>query len=298
MPLTTNPLAANLRDIYNSQGRNPATCTFIASGNVTEPTGFVLPTCLINPSPSGNAAVPSAAAHRLGVRTVPKYKVNLMHTNQAMPGSNNAVYLTSGIYETNFTFNVDGYRQGLQDAGKDVDAQRYLANPANYLELWENMNQVRVYFVMPDDLAPTNMAAEQEHCKDFIHAYEICLKAVNDRFSALNGTTLDGYVSAEDARQAMIRRVGEQLHPALRPLACDVNKLNAKFKELLQKSRDGRDGRGWHSFGIKIITNPPDNLSVSYLTGQPREENGKLYVQFTLGQTQINIHPSASVITL
>lgn len=298
MALTTDPVAVNLSRVYTSLKQNPATCTLIASGNVTPPTGFVLPTCRISPSASGKAAVPSAAAHRLGVRTVAKYRVNLMHARQAMPGSNTAVYLTSGIYETNFTFDGAGYKQGLQDAGGDVEVERYLANPANYLIPWKNATQIRVYFVMPNELAPTNHAAEREHCNDFIHAYNICLKAVNDRFSTLSGTTLDGYVSAEDARQAMIRRVGEQLHPALRPLACDVNKLKAKLEQLFKKSRDGRDGRGWHSFGIKTILKPPANLPVSYLIGKSRKEAGRFYVQFTSGQTQINIHPSASVITL
>ena len=298
MALKTNPVAANLSQVYTSLGKNPATCTFIASGNVTPPTGFVLPTCQISPSASGNLPVPSAAAHRLGVRTVAKYRVKLMHTRQATQGSNTAVYLTSGIYETNFTFDGVGYKQGLKDAEGDMGGGMYLANPANYLRPWKNAAQIRVYFVMPNELAPTNQAAEREHCDDFIHAYDICLKAVNDRFSTLSGTTLDGYVSAEDARQAMIRRVGEQLHPALRPLACDVNKLKAKFERLFQKSRDGRDGRGWHSFGIKTIPKPPANLPVSYLTGKPRPEAGRLYVQFTSGQTQINIHPSAAVITL
>ena len=221
-----------------------------------------------------------------------------MHIRQATQGSNTAVYLTSGIYETNFTFDDAGYKQGLKDVGGDVEAVRYLANPANYLIPWKNAAQIRVYFVMPNELKLTNQAAEREHCDDFIHAYNICLKAVNDCFSTLNRTTLDGYVSPEDARQAMIRRVGEQLHPALRPVACDVNKLKTKFDQLLQKSRDGRDGKGWHSFGIKTIPKPPANLPVSYLTGKARPQAGKCYLQFTSAQTQINIHPSASVITL
>lgn len=287
MALTTNPVAANLSQVYTSQGKNPATCTFIASGNVNPPTGYVVPTCQI--SPLKNRFLPRSVS----------YSVKLLHTQQAKEGSNTAVYLTSGIYETNYTFNHADYQEGLQDAGgDDVKAGMGLANPANYLVPWKNANQIRVYFVMPNELAPRNRDAEREHCNDFIHAYKICLKAVNDRFRALSGTTLDGYVSAEKAKQAMISRVGEKLHPALKPLACDVNKLKAKFEELLQKSRDGRDGRGWHSFGIKIITKPPAKLRVSYLTGKPRQEAGRLYVQFTKGQTQINIHSSASVMTL
>jgi len=295
MALTTNPVAANLSQVYTSQGKIPATCDDIASGNVNPPTGYVVPTCQISPSAHSG---PLLAAHRPGVRTAAKYRVKLMHTRQATQGSNTAVYLTSGIYETNFTFDHADYQQGLQDAMGDVEAGRGLANPANYLRTWKNAKQIRVYFVMPNELAPTNRDAEREHCNDFIHAYKICLKAVDDRFRELNGTTLEGYVSAEDARQAMIKRVGEKLHPELRPVACDVNKLKAKFEQFLKKSRDGRDGKGWHSFGIKIIRKPPAKLPVSYLTGKRRQEKGRLYVQFTKGQTQINIHSSASVMTL
>jgi len=302
MALTTNPIAANLSQVYTSQGKNPATCTFIASGNVNPPTGYVVPTCQISPSAHSGPLLaahrrpPLLAAHRPGIRTVAKYRVKLMHTRQATQGSNTAVYLTSGIYETNYTFDRAEYKQGVK--GYESGGDEGLANPANYLVPWKNAKQIRVYFVMPNELAPTNRDAEREHCNDFIHAYKICLKAVDDRFRALNGTTLDGYVSAEEAKQAMISLVGEKLHPALRPLACDVNKLKAKFEQLLQKSRDGRDGKGWHSFGIKIISKPPAKLPVSYLTGKRRQEKGRLYVQFTKGQTQINIHSSASVMTL
>lgn len=287
MALTTRPQPADLRQVFSALGMDPATATFIASGNVTEPRGYVVPRCQINVVPSGT--VPMAAAARLGVRSSQMgYRVTLLHTQRASPGTNTAVFLTRGVYETNFTFDAEGFA-----------AQRDVKNPANHLERWTNPEQNRVYFVMPEELSPLNESAEREHCLDFIHAYELTLQAVDSAFQALNRTTMEGYLSMQEAREAMIKRVGESLAPALRAIACDPGRLEGKFKDLLRQSRDGRDGRGWHSFGVEFLDQPPRvHPGISYLTGAQRPESGRVYLGFTRGQTQINMHPSNEVIRL
>jgi hypothetical protein len=289
MALTAQPRPANLSEVYIALHNDPATSTYIASGSVTEPQNYVVPRCQINAVPSG--VVPPAAASRLGVKSSQqKFRVSLMPGIRANPGMNMAVYLTSGIYETNFTFDDQGYA---------ADENPAFRNPANYLSRWENQKQKRVYFVMPSELTPSNEGAEREHCNDFILAYQLTLHAVDAAFQSLIRVTMDGFLSMKEATDAMIKRVGETLAPPLRPIACDPVKLDEKFKNVLQKSRDGRDGKGWHSFGLEVIDQPPQNLgNAIYLTGKQRQESGRVYLKFTRGQTQINMHPSQEVITL
>jgi hypothetical protein len=283
MPLTEQPRSANLREVYAELKFDPATATYIASGSVTAPQNYVVPRCQINVLRSG--VVPPAAAGRLGVPSGSKYKVSLTHITRANPGTNTAVYLTSGIYETNYTIDEGGYA-----------ADRITGNPANYLSPWKDPKQKRVYFVMPEELAPINASAEREHCQDFVLAYQLTLKAVDDVFQSLSTVTMDGYLSMQEAKDAMIRRVGETLALPLRPIACDPTALDSMFKRLLQKSRDGRDGKGWHSFGIEVVDLSQSRTDVVYLTGKQRQESGRIYVRFTRGQTQINLHPSREVI--
>ena len=284
MPLTRDPRPVDLASVYTELKMNPAKDTYIASGNVTEPQNYVLPRCQINAIPSGT--VPAAAAGRLGIpSSTRKYKVTLIHITRASQGTNSAVYLTNGIYETNFTLDA-----------KEFAADRDTRNPANYLSPWEKPTNPRVYFVMPGELAPLNKAAEREHCMDFIQAYKMTLEAVDAVFHSLNGVTMDGFSSINKAKEAMLKRVGETLAPPLRPVACNSAALNDMFKRLLRKSHDGRDGMGWHSFGVEVVDLAPAPRKIVYLTGKPRGESGRIFLKFTKGQTQINLHPSERVI--
>jgi hypothetical protein len=98
MALTPEARAANLREVYTALGYEPAKATYIASGNVTEPRNYVVPRCQLNVAQS--VMVPPAAAGRLGVRSGPKYKVSLMPVARADPGTNTAVFLTAGVYDS------------------------------------------------------------------------------------------------------------------------------------------------------------------------------------------------------
>lgn len=285
MALVTNPRPATLREVYLALGDTPETATQIASGSVTEPRNYVVPRCQINAAAMG--AVPSAAAGRLGVQANRSmFRASLMPLVRADPGVNTAVYLTTGTYETNYTMHLDAF-------AADQDTH----NPANYLDRWERGSPNRVYLIMPGELTPLNEAAEREHCLDFVRAYELTLRAVDEAFQSLGRVSMDGYLSMLEARAAMERRVGETLPAALKPIACDPFRLEAKFKELFQQSRDGRDGRGWHSFGVELV-DPPPHVEPIYLSGGPRAEAGRVYLRFTRGQTQIGLHPSAEVIHL
>jgi hypothetical protein len=300
MPLTVIPEAATLKKVYSSldKVKDPAKQTTLAFGSVTPPQGFVVPSCQINVVPSGTGTPPAAAAGRMGIRSpVPKYRATLSLVQAASPGTNTACYLTTGVYETNFTFLAKEYKTGVIQALKG-EAPR--ANLPSYLSPWENPSQKRVYLVMPADLAPLNAGAEREHCSDFIHAYNISLQAVHAAFQKMAAAPpLDGYWSEGDAKRAMERKVEEQLHPALKPIAFDPVKLAEKFKNLQQKSRDGRDGMTYHSFGLELLSEAPPNLGpVNYLTENPRPEAGRVYMRFTRGTTQIGVFPSSSVIQL
>jgi hypothetical protein len=296
MALTVIPTPATLAQVYQAQGKNPATEASIVSGNVTPPNNFVVPTCQFNPVLAGMKAPPAAAAGRLGIQsTIPKYKVSLQRIQPANPGTNTAVYLKAGVYETNWTFDERGHREGVKEALVDGMPRGLI----NYCTPWQNAAQKRVYLVMPKELEDSNAWAEREHCTDFIHAYNITLGAVDAVFIRLNGKISDEHWSRLDAEHAMERFVASLLPPALGPVACDPNKLTDKFNTLLEKSRTGRDGKGYHSFGIELISEPPRNLGpIVYLTGAPRQEAGRVYFRFTKGTTQIGVFPSSTVMTL
>lgn len=297
MPLTVIPLPKTLRQVYESLGKKPAEETTLAFGSVAPPQAYIVPSCQINAVPSGSGTPPAAAAGRMGIRSpVTKYRATLLRVQAANPGTNTAVYLTTGVYETNFTFRAEEYKSGVIQALKGEAPEARLPS---YLSPWENPTQRRVYLIMPKELAPLNASAEREHCSDFIHAYNISLQAVDAAFQKVAGTPLDGYWSDGDARRAMERKVEEQLPPALRPIAFDPARLAEKFKNLQEKSRTGRDGMGYHSFGLELLSEAPRGLGpVNYLTGGPRPEAGRIYMCFTRGTTQIGVFPSSSVIKL
>jgi hypothetical protein len=296
MALTVIPTPATLAQVYLAQGKNPATETTLAFGNVTPPSNFVVPTCQFNPVLSGMKAPPAAAAARLGIQsTIPKYKVSLKRVRPANPGTNTAVYLKAGVYETNWTFDERGHMQGVKEALQDGMPRGLV----NYCSPWQNATQKRVYLVMPNELEDLNAWAEREHCSDFIYAYNITLGAVDTVFQRLDGKTSDEHWSRLDAERAMERQVQSLLHPTLGPIACDPNKFTDKFNSLLEKSRTGRDGKGYHSFGVELLREPPHNLGpITYLTGVPRQEAGRVYFRFTRGTTQIGVFPSSAVMTL
>ena len=297
MALTVIPTPATLAQVYHSLGKNPTTDTTFAFGNVTPPRGFTIPTCQINTTPSGIGPVPNAAAARLGIpSSAQKYMARLARLQRADPGSNTAVYLTSGVYETNWTFLDQDYKEAVIQDLRDGTAPGGLSS---YFTRWTNPTQKRIYLIMPDDLSPLNAAAEREHCSDFIHAYNISLGAVDAAFQALSATPTSEFMSVQDARRAMELKVEQRLHPALASAAFLPNALAKKFTDLQEKSRTGRDGKGYHSFGLELLAEPPKNLQkINYLTGAPRQEVGKIFLRFTRGATQIGKYPSSAIITL
>lgn len=296
MALTVIPTPATLAEVYRVQGKNPAKETSIVSGNVTPPNNFLVPTCQFNSVLAGMKAPPAAAAARLGIQsTIPKYKVSLQRIQPANPGTNTAVYLKAGVYETNWTFDVRGHMQGVKEALVDGMPRGAM----NYCMPWENAAQNRVFLIMPKELEDLNSGAEREHCSDFIYAYNITLGAVDKVFQQLNGKTSDEHWSRLDAERAMEKQVASLLDRTLGPVACDPRKLADKFNSLLEKSRTGRDGKGYHSFGIEVLSETPRNLGpIMYLTGGPRQETSRVYLRFTRGTTQIGVFPSSAVMTL
>ena len=68
------------------------------------------------------------------------------------------------------------------------------------------------------------------------------------------------------------------------------------YDALSAKSKD-RDGRAWHSYGLEYLGPGTVPKDVHYLTGKARPgEIGQILVKYTKGQTQIGLHPSASII--
>lgn len=286
MPLATQPVPGTLVQICRAQGWDPDNPPMLPSGCVTPPRAYRVPRCQINVVPAG--PVPAAAAARLGVpSSAQRFRASLTLATPADPGLNVALYLNTGVYETNYTFDFENYAE-INDPTIQL---------GGFLTRWTGPTQPRVFVIMPAKLAPANAAAEKEHCTDFIRAYDLTLGAVSRAMQALAGVAVEGSLSIVEARQAMERRLAESLPPALRAIACDPVRLESKFKALVDMSRDGRDVMRYHSFGmVRVEAAPP--LPMVYMDGAPRPAKGRVYLQYTAGSTQIGVHPSERVIHL
>lgn len=296
MPIVRNPTAATLAELYTSFSRNPATARGIAAGNTEAPTGYVLPSFAIQSTQDQGARLRANYYGKLNLPNLPpapaSFTAKLVVARKAAEGNNRALYLKDGIYETNYTMSVSTYKTMIDDeayAGANV--------AAGLLEEWRKGCD-RVYFVMPLDIALLNLAAEKEHCDDFIRAYSLTLGALQDALDLVDGRVMGPSKTAREAEALVEKAIDDQIPQALKALGRNASLWGPKYLQICDKSKQ-RDTSNWHSWGLELIeAKDVPSLTTYYLTGQQREEKGRVYLKFTRGQTQIGTHPSTEVVKL
>ncbi|PYP93803.1 MAG: hypothetical protein DMG65_00055 [Candidatus Angelobacter sp. Gp1-AA117] len=286
----------NLAGVYRSDNNNPATHTGLDIATTSGPAGYTVPAYNIaiqRRIPQGffNRLHRAMSSITMGDDPYEVY-ARLVITRNADQGQNDSVYLGGGLYETNMSFNEGTYNtMQLQMPGG-------VNNAANSLSGWSN-GQNRVYVLMPPQIAGQNKRAEEEHLADFIYAYDRTLGLAQQALSAIAGRDFGPFDSEDEARQAVRAAFLNRVPQPLRRLGMDMVQWGNEYDRLCQKSMTERDGRRWHSFGLERIRRDQigNQIQVTYLTGTPRQENGRVYLRMTAGSTQIGQHPPSQVIT-
>ena len=287
---------ADLATVYRSDNNDPAIHTGLDIATTSEPAQYTVPAFNITierRTPQGflNRLGWALSAINRGTDTHEVY-ARLVLTRNADPGTNTSVYLGAGIYETNMHLDEGTYR--AQEQNNPGGAR----NTSNSLSGWSG-GKSRVYVVMPAQMAGRNKLAEEEHLRDFIYAYDRTLRVCQHALEAIRGTNFGPHESEEDAREALLEAFLNRVPRPLRRLGMDMNQWGAEYIRLCQKSMSERDGRQWHSFGLERVRRDqlPKQLAITYLTGAPRREGGRVYVRMNTGSTQVGQHAPEQVIT-
>jgi hypothetical protein len=202
------------------------------------------------------------------------------------------VYLGAGVYETNYTFDLRHYEKEVKEEMKaaGIDAT------ASYLSPWQEPSQPRVYLIMPEDIAELNKKAETEHCNDFMRAYQLTLKKIEDVIIELSNANVGRHNTPLLSRVALEAQMRQHLPLQLQDAMLNPHLCGERYLQLCKKSREERDDKDWHSFGLEYIGPNFNPSAVEYLTGAPRQEKGRLYLRYTKGKTEIGFHPSEIII--
>lgn len=279
--MEAHPTGGTLADLFRADNENPATVRDYSLGTTSLPVNTVLPLfalqVTVDPVAHGQA-LRSGLYRRMGIPSPPPPVVARAHynvTRAAAPGNNVSLYLRGGIYETNFT---------LGDENIDKSIENWRQRIVGFFTGWEEHPEYpRVYIYMPDDTAALSRAAEQEHLDDMWHAWTLTFGVVAN---ALNATGSGR--NEPEARSAAEAAFTSALPVKLRNLGSNMESWKNKFLELCVKTRD-RDIRGDHSMGLELVAREdvpaPDN--VTYLTGGPRDENGRVYLRVYRGTARV-----------
>ena len=285
--METRPTGGTLADIYRAEASDPATALGYSLGTTSDPENFRLPRYSLHVVAERDVRRQYVVAVlRMRPQDVPRqqqmWQARYLVILDATKGNNHSIYVREGIYETNYTIEMDevnqeaaGWRQkiagNLKQRRADAMSRQFGVEPLP-----------RVYMWVPALMATRSCAAEQEHLDDLHRAYDMTVGAFS---TALEGAT--GRAASEDlAQQQAITAFQQVLPVAVRGIGNNPDGWSARYLALCAKSA-GRD-RGDHSFGLELVDAADvPNLTVTYLTGAQREENGRLYVKVITGTTRI-----------
>jgi hypothetical protein len=285
--MEVHPTGGTLADIYREEGSDPATALGFSLGTTSDPEHFQLPRFSLHVTmQQPDFRVRHYA--KLGIRPpgapVPlSYAARYLVIQDATEGANRSIYVREGIYETNYTLEMEDV--DMDDAQwREKIAGALKARRADAISRqFQYEPQPRIYFWVPAAMAERSRAAEQEHIDDLRRAYSLTLGTLTD---ALNGAA--GRAASEPlAQQAATTACLHALPPAVQGLGTNTASWGARYLTLCAKSA-GRDAAGDHSFSVELVdAGVVPALTVTYLTGGQREENGRLYLKVTTGRTRI-----------
>lgn len=295
--LAATSTGVTLADMYREEGSDPATALGYSLGSTSDPEGFDLPAVAYDVARNAAAqgfeirarfyarlAPPPLRPLVPPAQVVPPaapFRVRFQLARAASEGSNRSLYVREGIYETNYTFELEDagggdWRQNMagwiKERRADAMSRQYDMPP-----------QPRVYFWVPGDMAERSKQAELEHLADMRRAYQLSLGEVDHALRAAEGRGRN----EPEARLAADADLLARLPLPVRGLGLDMERWGAKYLELCSKSK-GRDVRD-HSFGLALVdAGAVPGLPVTYLTaGGRREEAGRVFVQITVGTTRV-----------
>jgi hypothetical protein len=283
------PTACSLAELYQEEGGQPGTALGYSLGTTGDPENFQLPAFAmrteIDRVAHGQILRNRVIAAQLNV-VIPRapmlYQTSFNVITHPTEGNNRSLYVRSGLFETNYTFEED-------DAENDQDWRTKIAaylkarrSDANN-DLLLLPHQPRVYLYVSLAVAGRSLTAEQEHLDDMRRAYAMTLALVDTSLTNSRG----GGATEPDATESARAAFAASLPPAVRHLGTNMQQWSAKYLDLCAKTK-GRDDAGDHSFSLEWmdVADVPA-INATYLTGAQREENGRIYVKVTNGRTRI-----------
>ena len=285
--METRPTAGTLADIYRAEASDPATALGYSLGTTSDPENFRLPRWSLHVVAERDIRRNYViAATRMRPQDVPPkppvWLARYLIILDATKGSNHSIYVREGLYETNYTLELDEVDQKVDGWRRNIAGNLKARRSDDMSRQFGFEPQPRVYLWVPALMATRSCSAEQEHIDDLHRAYEMTVGAFS---AALEGAT--GRAASEDlAQQQAITAFQAALPVSVRGIGTNPEGWSARYLALCAKSA-GRD-RGDHSFSVELVdAGDVPNLTVTYLTGEQREENGRLYAKVTTGTTRI-----------
>lgn len=274
MPLKQNPDPVDHAGILTAEQLDPASGWLRDAGSTSPPAGAEAPDYEIVVTPKGD-----------------RFEAKLVMRRRASPGTNNAVYLKAGVYETNTTLDLvtlESHRKKKMALGL-----------GSYMTDFGKSSQNRVYLYMPQDMAELSRRAELEHCDDLVYAYQQTLETLDLALVSVASADPVTAATSDEARTKVATAIRAAIPQRRANLGIDPQPWLAEYERLCAKTRD-RDTNEWHFFDVERVEAAavPGRDAPTYLTGARRDRSDFpiCYLRYTAGGTEIGTHPTAEVI--
>lgn len=288
--MQAHPTACTLGDIYVEEGGTPATCLGYSLGTTGDPEHFQLPAfamaTAVDPVAHGQILRNRHVGQALGL-VPPRRQPMLYHSRfnmitRATPGNNRSIYVGPGLYETNYTFEQE-YAAANDNWRTTISAHIKGRISDAMSDAYDRPHLPRVYFYVSPAISQRARDAEQEHLDDMWHAYALTLQLVDGLLAATRGAGR----TQQDAEQAARNTFAAALDVPVRHLGTNMQQWGAKYLELCARTKE-RDYRRDHSFGLELVdADDVPAIPPTFLTGAQREENGRVYMRVTNGESRV-----------
>ncbi|MDL4817657.1 hypothetical protein [Actinomadura opuntiae] len=274
MPLKQNPDPVGHAGILAAEQLDPARGWLRDAGSTSPPAGAEAPDYEIVCAPEGD--------HFQGRLTIRRH---------ASSGTNTAVYLQAGVYETNASLDL----VTLEDHRK----KGMMAGIGNYMVEFGGHSQNRVHLYMSPEMAELSRRAELEHCDDLVYAYQQTLETLELALVSVSSAGPVTGATSDQARAKVAAAIRAAIPPQRAGLGIDPPAWLAEYERLCAKTRE-RDDNGWHFFDLERVeaAKVPGRDRPTYLTGARRDRADFpiCYLRYIAGNTEIGTHSTAGVI--
>jgi hypothetical protein len=247
MPLKQDPDPVDHAGILATEQLGPARGWLRNAGSTSPPAGAEAPDYEIVSTPKGD-----------------RFEAKLVVRRRASPGTNSAVYLKAGVYETNATLDfvtLESHRK-----------QKMALGLGSYMADFGNSSQNRVYLYMPQEMAELSRRAELEHCDDLIYAYQQTLETLDLALVSVASADPVTAATSDEARMKVTTAIRAAIPQRRANLGIDPGAWSTEYGRLCAKTRD-RDTNNWHFFDVEHVEAAavPGRDAPTYLTGVRRD---------------------------